>query len=145
MRPIFRTLNQIGTKRVAFDVPANRQEMGIIFDREALEGPLIHVPTTARSIVGVITKRVGRSEPSAEPPHRAIFLRAKDEMPMIVHQAKGKQVDGVFVESFTQGPQECYVVVRLVEDWLTVVSAIDGVIDHARFIGTFLTRHHRPR
>ena len=63
---------------------------------------------------------------------------------MIVHQAKRKQVDGVFVETFTQCPKECFVVVRLMEDRLTVISAIDRVIDHARFIGTLRTRHHRP-
>jgi len=62
-------------------------------------------------------------------------------MPVIWHQCESEQFDRVFLEPFIEDSYERLVVSRFFEDRLAVISSIQSVVDHACFVGSFLTRH----
>jgi len=57
--------------------------------------------------------------------------RLQDQVEVVVHQTVGEQAEGVALLGLGQGVQELLEVGGLEEDALTVVAAVEGVIDQA--------------
>jgi hypothetical protein len=70
--PLFRSIDQSSTQRIAFDVPANNEEVFVVLNRKALVPLLINVIHSASMIVCMIAQRMSASNPAHEPTHLAI-------------------------------------------------------------------------
>ena len=60
---------------------------------------------------------------------------------MIRHQCERKKFDRVFLQAFIKNSNESIVILRLLEDRLAVVSAIERMINDPSFVRSFLPRH----
>ncbi len=70
--PLFRLIDQSSTQRIAFDVPANYEEVLVVLNRKALVPLLINVTQSAGMITSMIAHRMSASNPAHEPTHLAI-------------------------------------------------------------------------
>ena len=52
-QPVFRTLHEIGSEGISFDVPADRQKVLVVLRAEKFEGALVQVPRACRAMVSV--------------------------------------------------------------------------------------------
>src|SRR5271157_890296 len=63
---LFGPFNQPRAKRVAFDIPADRQEMAVILNRKRFETTLVDVSRARGMAMGMPPLRVGHGEPAHE-------------------------------------------------------------------------------
>ena len=143
--PIFRAMDQIRPQRISLDVTANHQKVIVISNGKALETRLVQVPFAGRMVMSVVSLRVRGCNPTQHPPHQPIFGGPQNHVPMIRHQRKRKQLNGVAFEALTQNAEECVVVFVLVKDRLPGISTIEGMVNRTGFISTLLSGHDCSR
>ena len=145
MGPVFGRFHEAGPQRITLHIAADDVEMLVIGERKALESPLIQMPVAARVVMTPISKRMGRGHPSEQLPHLTVLGRPKHKMPMIGHQRKRENFDGVFLKPLTKNPQKGLVVVGFVEDFLSLIAPIEDVVNLTGSIVATLSRHnHSP-
>jgi hypothetical protein len=79
--------HQVGSQRVALDIPQRRPQVIVLLDGERLEAALEQRPGSRRAMRRVPTLGVSDRPPSHELRQIAVATRPKHEMPMIGHYA----------------------------------------------------------
>src|SRR5208337_5264251 len=85
--PLLRPFHQARSPGVSFHVANQGQEMAVLFDGERLVSALVNMAVSHGSGLGVITLRVGQSDPVQEFRQVAVGAGIKHHMPMVRHQA----------------------------------------------------------
>ena len=140
--PVFRSLHQIGSQSIAFDVPAQGEKMIIILHRKRLESPLIKVPGTRRFTMSVPSLRVSQRQPADKPRQLIIFLRPHDQMPVISHQAIGQQPCSRPSHRFLKHGFECDEIFILRKDRAPRVRTVQNMINPTTWSCSFWSSHH---
>ncbi len=136
-RPIFRTLDQIRTERISLDITANDQKVIVIGNGKALETGPVQMTFAGGMIVGVVTLGMRGRNPAQHPPHQPVLGRPENHVPVIGHQGKREQLHGIAFQAFGQHTEEGLIVLVFVEDGLSCIATIEGVVSRTRFISTF--------
>jgi hypothetical protein len=113
----------------------------VALDRKAFKPGLIEMPLTASVVMRVIAQGMRGGHPAQESAHLAVLRRAQNQMPVVRHQGKSENLHRIFREALSQDPDEGFVILVFVEDGLTPVAAIEGMVDHASFINSWLPWH----
>ncbi len=141
MLPIFCGIDKLGTQGIPLHIATSDVEVLIVGDRKTLESALIEVPAAATMVMTAVAKGVSRRDPSQQSSHLPILDRAKNQMPVVGHQRKTKQFDGVFLKSLGQHPNEGLEVFRLVKNFLSLITPIQSMIDLTGTVISILTWH----
>ncbi len=119
---------------VGLDVAQEREQVKIILDGEALVAALVEV-ARGRVVVGMVAADVGGGEPAHKGGEVVAARWAKDQMPVVGHQAQAQHVEGDAFFGLLEEVEKGIVVRRLMEDAHPAIAAVEHVIDHAGFDG----------
>jgi cytochrome c oxidase subunit I len=111
-------------ERIAFDVPADDEEMLIALYRKTLEAALVKMAGSGAVVVRVMASGMGHYHPVQQPAHRPVFPGRQNHVPVIWHQGKREQLDGIAFQAFPQHAEKGLVVFVLVEDRLAGISTV---------------------
>ena len=65
--PVLSSLHQIGSQSIAFHIPADSMEMGIVLNRKRFESPLIEMTRPRRLAMSMPTLGVCQRQPTHKP------------------------------------------------------------------------------
>lgn len=88
--PRIRSVGEIRTHRITFDVADELQKMSICFAQKRFISSLVEVPVTNRLVLRMPPLRVSEGEPVHKAGEVAILPRVEDKMPMIRHYREGE-------------------------------------------------------
>lgn len=90
-RPRLRSLNETGSERISLHVPAHIEKVQVCLYGDGFVASLVHRPGSDGLVKGVPALRVSSCKPSHKLRHLVAALWPKNEMPVIRHNAVGKQ------------------------------------------------------
>lgn len=125
--PSLRSVDQPSTQSVAFDVPANHEEMSVVLNRKALVPLLVNVPQSDGLVVGMIAYRMRASDPTHEPTRLAINQPAKQQMIVVRHQLKCKEFHLIDLQALIEDSFQRFEVRVSVKDGCSQVATIQSV------------------
>jgi len=98
-------------------------------DDERLKSPLVDMSATDRVAMRVPALGVGKSQPADKAGKLAVLLRPNNQMPVVGHNAIGKQPHLVAVNGRRQHAHEGVVVFGLLEDRHSSVGAVEHMVN----------------
>ena len=140
--PVFRSLHQIGSQSIAFDIPAQGQKVIIIMHGKRLEASLIKISRAGRFAMSVPSLRLSQRQPADKPRQIIIFLRPHDQMPVISHQAIGQQPCSRPSHRFLKHGFECDEIFILRKDRAPRVRTVQNMINPTTWSCSFWSSHH---
>ena len=99
--------NEAGTQRITLDIAHCGEEMIVVGNRKRLEPTLEKRPGSLSVKMSVPALRVCHREPSHEFGKIAVFLRPKNEMPVIRHHAERQHTHRHPIIRFGENANEC--------------------------------------
>lgn len=105
--------------------------MPVILNREAFVTPLVEMPLPRRPVVGIVSLGVSQRQPLAKPRHAAIDTRPDNQMPMVGHQAVGKQLDVAAAHGVDEDSFKGLVIDVLVKTGCSSVCPVQHVVKMA--------------
>ena len=82
---------------------------------KALETRLVQMAFARRMVVGMVTLGVRGRDPAQHPSHQPILGGPQNRVPVVGHQGKGEQRDGIAFQAFAQHTEKGRVVLILVK------------------------------
>jgi len=116
-------------------------EMAIILDWETLESALVNMSLARCVVVGVVPHRMRQGDPTQEIAHSSIFGRLEHEVPMIRHQLIRKNAAWIADKPFGKNILKRFVVAFLVENDLSSIATVQGMVDRILLVGAFRAGH----
>lgn len=103
--------------------------MFIILNGETFESTLVHMPRAGCVKMCVVPRRVRHGNPVQESAHCTVFLWDKNHVPMVGHPTITQHVDRMIRKPFNKDSFERFVIFGFVKNRLTLVAAIQSVIN----------------
>jgi len=126
--PLLGALNQVGAQRVALNVTANGEEMGVLLHDEGLKAPLIQMTGTCSRAMRVPALRVREGYQAHVVGEVPIVPRPQHEMPVVRHQTPRENTHGNTILNFSERAFEIQVIRILLEYLQTCIRAIENVV-----------------
>ncbi len=123
------SFHQPGTQGVAFDIATHGVEVVVALNGKRLVGSLVQVPVPDTVPKQAPATHVRRGQTLHEAAQLAVGARPEEQVPVIGHQAPGKNPHGHFVGGFTQHAQKGEVVPLGLEQLPALIASIEDVID----------------
>ena len=138
-RIIVRVGDHRGAKRVGLDVAQDGPQVLVVLHRRALEPALPDVADAAVPLV--VSPGVGDEERLHDPPDGHAGLGSEDEVEVVGHQAVAVEAEQEAELRLAERGEEGVVVGVVVEDFLAVVAAAEGVEDQAVVVRSKWSSH----
>ena len=119
--------------------------MRVFFNRERLESSLIEVPGPRGVMTGVPSHCVGVSQPSEKARHLVVGKRSNDKVPVVWHQAVGKNRKRFMPQGLHQHFRECFIIPRVLEQREPGNPAIEHVVAETCGAESRSARHFDPQ
>lgn len=141
--PVLRVVHQLRADGIEQDIAENREEMRVVLNGKTLEAALPDMAMTP--VVPMITPHMTGHPPLHERAESGRDSWLHDEMKMIGHQAKAKNLDGI--SGFCRAAQikEGGIVGVLVKDGCAAVATVQDVVGVSGAVSARNPRHGRRR
>jgi hypothetical protein len=139
--PLLGRVDQTGTKRVAFDVAEDRQQVIVLLDRKGFEPALPNM--TATAVLFAVATDMGGHEPVHPVAEVAVALGPDGQVKMIGHQAEGQDAHRHAGRGLADELDEVREVAVVVEDLSAGIAPVENMVAIGAHCCSRCTWHER--
>jgi len=138
---VFRSIDQPGSQGIALDIAKKRVKVFVALDWKRLEPSLIEMAGPYRYVMRVPSIVCVVSEPAKKVRNLAFTSRLHNEVPMIPHDAIGKNSSGMKFQSLVENSEERFEIRSPFEKGQPSHSPIEDMVNVARWRGSCSAWH----
>ena len=131
-RILLRVLHHSGPDRIELDVFDTFQKIGVGLDEQAFKPSLPEM--AAGFVFGMVKADIAEGDGLEDFGEGFILGGFHDQMDVVVHEAIGVEFEAVFLFKNFQAVKVDFEIVGMLKDGLSIISAVDDVIDETRNI-----------
>jgi len=120
-------IDQMGSKRIAFDIAEDRQQVIVVLNDGALEPALPDM--TGAKVAAMIVPGVGHGQGLQNATDALSLTRLQEQMKVIVQEAITKEAEGIALFGLPQGIKKGKEIAGVEKHGRAIVAAIDGMVD----------------